>query len=179
VKTLAAIGALLALAFSAEAHRLDEYLQATRVGVTLDRVELSLDLTPGVAIVPELLPTMDPDGNRRLSGKEQKAYAQRVLRDLRLELDGKQMSLKLSRLSFPPYVDLGGGEGVIHLLAVAKIPRLTPAQHEVVFRNNHLPNISVYLVNALLPGSRGITITRQMRDELQKVYCLEFQVKRA
>ena len=32
------------------AHRLDEYLQAARLGIDPDRVELQLDLTPGAAV---------------------------------------------------------------------------------------------------------------------------------
>jgi hypothetical protein len=95
MKTLVASATLLALAFNANGHRLDECLQATRLAVTLERIELHIDLTPGVAIIPKLLPIIDIDGNGHVSGKEQRAYGQRVLRDLRLELDGKELSLSL------------------------------------------------------------------------------------
>ena len=48
--------AILGLAFSriADAHRLDEYLQATRIDVEVDRIDLDIDLTPGAAL-PEAL----------------------------------------------------------------------------------------------------------------------------
>jgi hypothetical protein len=42
--------------------------------------------------------------------------------------------------------------------------------------NAHLPAISVYLVNALMPKDTSIKITSQTRDELQKHYRLEFGV---
>ena len=34
------------------AHRLDEYLQATRLSLALDRIVLKADLTPGVDVAP-------------------------------------------------------------------------------------------------------------------------------
>ena len=37
------------------AHRLDEYLQAARIAVDVDRVGVELDLTPGVAIAPSVM----------------------------------------------------------------------------------------------------------------------------
>jgi len=32
----------------ASAHRVDEYLQATRLSIDLDRVEVEINLTPGI-----------------------------------------------------------------------------------------------------------------------------------
>jgi len=42
--------AVLAIPPTATAHRLDEYLQATRVSIDVDRVDLEIDLTAGTAI---------------------------------------------------------------------------------------------------------------------------------
>jgi len=41
--------AVLAIPPTATAHRLDEYLQATRVSIDVDRVDLEIDLT---AVLP-------------------------------------------------------------------------------------------------------------------------------
>ena len=38
---------VLLMPLPAGAHRLDEYLQATRVGIERDRVSIDIDLTPG------------------------------------------------------------------------------------------------------------------------------------
>ena len=46
VVSAAALGVWLATPAPAGAHRLDEYLQATRVSIDLDRVGLEIDLTP-------------------------------------------------------------------------------------------------------------------------------------
>ena len=174
--TLAAALALLVLVTPARAHRLDEYLQATRIAVSSDRIQLRIDLTPGAAILPQLLPKTDLDGNGRFSRKERTAYGQLVLRDLHLELDGHRIELRLDHVDFPPRADMMAGEGVLRLILVSKIPKLTPGHHELVFRNNHLPEISVYLVNALQPADKRLSITRQVRDQTQKEYRLEFEV---
>jgi hypothetical protein len=179
VKWIVAIAAVLAFSVSAPAHRLDEYLQATRIAVAMHRIDLAIDLTPGVAIAEELLPSIDPDGRARVAPHPGERYAQRVLQDLVLDLDGKRQPIRLVRATFPDRADMEVGEGTIHLQAVAKIATLKPGHHDLLFRNTHLPKISVYLVNALVPENKAIQITRQIRDELQKEYRLSFEVKPA
>ena len=46
---------LFVLATHALAHRLDEYLQATRISVATNRIDLSIDLTPGVAVAAAVM----------------------------------------------------------------------------------------------------------------------------
>src|SRR5580700_10152994 len=52
VRTLLAVSLALGLGGRASAHRLDEYLQATLIGVTRDGNDVEIHLTPGVAILP-------------------------------------------------------------------------------------------------------------------------------
>ncbi|HSV15655.1 MAG TPA: hypothetical protein VLI90_15445, partial [Tepidisphaeraceae bacterium] len=52
------------------AHRLDEYLQATRVGIERERVSLEMDLTPGVSVARQVTAWIDSDGNRVISTPE-------------------------------------------------------------------------------------------------------------
>ena len=172
-----AIASVLAFSVSAQAHRLDEYLQATRIAVETHRIDLAIDLTPGVAIATDLLSSIDPGGNSRVPPHQGQRYAQRVLQDLVLDLDGKRQPIKLIGASFPGRADMEDGEGPIHLQAVVKISTLKPVHHELLFRNAHLPRISVYLVNALVPENKAIQITQQTRDELQKEYRLSFELK--
>ncbi|MDA1275324.1 MAG: hypothetical protein O2960_14950 [Verrucomicrobia bacterium] len=176
MKQLALIALVLALLVPARAHRLDEYLQATRITVESDSIDLIIDLTPGVAIAQHLLRLIKFDGDGRISGKEKEAYSQRVLSQLRLDLDGKQQSITLLAATFPSLQQLKTGEGTIRIKAIAKFPALVIGTHEIVFVNNHLPTFSVYLVNALVPRNKAIHIVRQRRDELQKEYHLTFEV---
>ena len=77
-------------------------------------------------------------------------------------------------------ITIAGEKGVLtpSLIAVqpgsASIEQLAAGQHTLSLTNAHLPAISVYLVNALVPKDRAIKITKQTRDELQKTYRLEF-----
>jgi hypothetical protein len=72
--------------------------------------------------------------------------------------------------------EVKGGLGVIRIKATAPVGQLPAGKHVFSFTNAHLPAISVYLVNALVPRDPAIKITKQTRDELQKHYRLEFAV---
>jgi hypothetical protein len=165
---------LLVLATDALAHRLDEYLQATRVSVATNRIDLSIDLTPGVAILDQLWVVIDTDRDGRVSEAEVAAYAQRVLKDIRIGLDEKVLALSLVETSFPALHEVKGGLGVIRIKATAPVGPLSVGRHSLSLTNAHLPAISVYLVNALVPRDQAIKITKQTRDDLQQHYRLEF-----
>jgi hypothetical protein len=167
---------LLALATDALAHRLDEYLQATRVSVATNRIDLSIDLTPGVAVAGQVLAVIDEDRDGRVSKEEVAAYGQRVLKDIRVGLDEKVVALRVMDASFPAMHEVKGGVGVIHIKVSATVEQLAAGRHTLSLTNAHLPAISVYLVNALVPKDRAIEINKQTRDELQKNYRLEFSV---
>jgi hypothetical protein len=170
------VGLLLALATDAWAHRLDEYLQATRVSVTTNHIELYLSFTPGVSVADQVLAFIDKDRDGRVSEKEVAAYAQRVLKDIKVGLDEKVLSLSLVDAFFPVLDEVKEGLGVIRIKATAPLESLAAGRHAVSLTNAHLPAISVYLVNALAPKDPAIKITKQTRDELQKNYRLEFSV---
>ena len=165
---------LLVFATNALAHRLDEYLQATRLSVATNRLDLSIDLTPGVAIADQLLVVIDTDRDGRISEKEVAAYAQRVLNDIRIRLDERVLALNLEHTSFPALHEVKMGLGVIRIKATAPVAPLSVGNHALSLTNAHLPAISVYLVNALVPKDPALKITKQTRDELQKTYRLEF-----
>lgn len=167
---------LVALACDASAHRLDEYLQATRVSVATNRIDVSIDLTPGVAVADRVLAVLDKDRDGRISDDERAVYSQNVMKDLRVGLDEKILALRVVDASFPALHEIKEGLGVIRIKATAPVEQLTTGQHTLSFTNAHLPAISVYLVNALVPKDRAIKIGKQTRDELQKDYRLEFRV---
>jgi hypothetical protein len=172
------VGLLYCLPPDALAHRLDEYLQVTRVAVATNRVDLSIDLTPGVAVADQVLSAIDTDHDGEISGKEAAVYAERVFTDLKVRLDQKPMTLTVTEASFPAIPEMKAGVGVIRLKASAPIERLSKGSHALSFTNIHLPAISVYLVNALTPKDRTLAITKQTRDEFQKDYRLEFVLLR-
>lgn len=168
---------LLLFASEGVGHRLDEYLQAARVSVSTNRVDLSLDLTPGVSIVEPLLVVIDKDRDGRFSKAEMSAYAQLVLKDIQVRVDGKALIPRVMETSFPKLSEIKSGHGVIRIRATAAVDSLASGHHALSLTNAHLPSISVYLVNALVPKDPAIQLGKQTRDELQKAYRLEFSVR--
>jgi hypothetical protein len=159
------VGVLLALSLvrGAAAHRLDEYLQATLIGVTRDGINVEIHLTPGIAILPVLMAVIDQDRNGRISPEEARAYVGRVAQELELRVDGVRAPLSLIESNFPTLEAMREGLGTIRM-------KLHTARHghELRFENRHLPQVSVYLVNCLAAPSDGLVVGPQERDVAQK-----------
>jgi hypothetical protein len=159
---------VLSVAGPASAHRLDEYLQATLIGVKRSGIDVEIQLTPGVAILPGLMTVIDQDRDGRISPAEERAYVDRVVREVALRVDGAPAPPSLIESSFPTLGAMREGLGTI------RIKMHTPRTgHELRFENRHLPQVSVFLVNCLAAPSDGLVVRRQVRDEAQK--SIEFE----
>ena len=176
-----AVAAMLAVAsaIGLGAHRLDEYLQAARLAIEIDCVELQLELTPGVAVVDAILPDLDPDRDGRISAGERSAYVSTVTKAVTLEVDGHPLRAYPVATTFPDLSALRNGEGTIRVRWAATLPELSTGPHTVFFRNAHRPEISVYLANALAPANRRIAITAQRRDADQRELTIAYRVLNA
>ena len=64
---LAVLCAWLATVPSAGAHRVDEYLQATRLSIDLERVDLEIDLTAGAAMASKVFAWIDTNRDGEIS----------------------------------------------------------------------------------------------------------------
>ena len=170
---VAALALLVVLSATASAHRLDEYLQAIRVDVGPDEVRIELDLTPGVGVAPGVLAAIDVNGDKTISAIEASDHAAQVLKALNVTLDGERRLLSLSRHDFPAYADIEAGSGVIRLVATAP-PARNNGNHRLVIRNDHRPDVAVYLANALLPLTPAVRITSQTRDSLQRNLAIDY-----
>ena len=173
---LAAV-AIIAASVSVSAHRMDEYLQAARFGIDADRVELQLDLTPGVAMTDSIVSEIDRNSDAAISSTECKAYAGAVLADLALSLDGRALRLDPAASTCPDVDALRRGEGVIQLRAIAPLGDVSNGVHHVSFRNAHRRSVSVYLANALVPTDGRIAINAQHRDEAQTDLTIEYTLR--
>jgi hypothetical protein len=170
--------AILAFGFprSTEAHRLDEYLQATRISIELNRVRVEMNLTPGTAVADNVIAAIDHDRNGAISSAEGAAYARIVVTSLSLNVDGQDRALTLDGYSIPALTDMRNGEGIIRLQASAKIPHASTGPHRLAFANTHRSDIGVYLINALIPADDRIRITGQSRDTLQNEFKMDYKV---
>ena len=172
-KLLAAAAILLSLCAAAFAHRLDEYLQATILSVEKDHVQASMRLIPGVAVSSRVLASIDTNGDGIFSETEQQAYAQRVLRDISITVDGKNASPVLVSQKFPAIQEIKEGVGEIQIDFTVDLPP-GGAHRRIVFENHHQNAISAYLVNCLVPRDPNIRILAQNRNETQSFYQLDY-----
>src|ERR1700722_18402040 len=164
---------LLFLGGSASAHRLDEYLQATLISVEDDRVEAEMRLTPGVVVSDFVLRTIDTNADGAISETERRAYAERVLRDISLRIDGHVLRPRLISVEFPGVEEMKEGLGEIQIAFIADLPPNGP-ERRLIFENHHQRQIAAYLVNCLVPRDRDIRIVAQNRNEQQSFYQLDY-----
>jgi hypothetical protein len=174
--SIAALIVWLAMLPVAHAHRLDEYLQATRLSIDLDRVDVEMDLTAGQAMAAQVFSWIDTNRDGEISQAEGDAYARQVLGSVTLLADGKPVTLALTEVHFPESREMNVGTGVIRLRAAGRMPAAGAGRHEISFRNNHKPASSVYLVNALVPANPRIQIADQQRDHAQHGLLMSYTV---
>ncbi len=177
--SLGVIVFVLALPASSVAHRLDEYLQAARVALSRGQVAIEIDLTPGATIAAEIVALIDRDADHRVSPLEAEAYGRAVVGDLILEIDGRPISLALTRVEISSVEEMSDGVGTIQLRLVGDVHEIAHGPRHLFFRNDHRPDRSVYLVNPLVPEHRQVVLAAQMRDPRQREIHLEYDVRAA
>ena len=176
ISRLVVVGACLTISPLASAHRVDEYLQATRLSIDLDRVDVEIDLTPGIDLASTVFSMIDTNRDGEISSAEGEAYARQMLRSVVLKSDGLPASITLVESNFPEFSDMTLGVGTIRLRATAKVPPVSSGRHELSYLNTHQPESSVYLVNALVPANPLIQISDQRRDVAQHGITLGYSV---
>ena len=174
----ATAGFLLAISASPSAHRLDEYLQATRVSLERGQVLLEIDLTPGASVADGIIRLIDRDGDSRITPLEAESYGRSVLSDVIVDLDGRRISMTLGRVEAPSLDEMRHGMGTIQVRAAGDVDEaaLWRRQRQLHLRNNHHAASSVYLVNALLPGEAGVSVISQTRDRTQREARIDYRV---
>ena len=173
-----ALTAVVLTTTAVPAHRLDECLQAARIAVEEDRIEIELGLTPGVAVADAIIGDIDVDRYGSLSGDEQRTYVGRVLDAVQLSVDGQKLQVAPINASFPELAEFRRGDGTIRITLAAAIAQ-TPGAHRVFYRNDYRDDVSVYLANALVPDSKRIDVTAQHRDGDQRELTIDYMVRPA
>jgi hypothetical protein len=171
----AAIIVVGVLGGDASAHRLDEYLQATRVSFARDRLAIDVDLTPGISIASSVIAMLDTNADGAVAPAEADGYGRAVLSDLRISLDGNRVGMTLEGIDIPTLDEMRNGTGTIRLRAAGRV-EVGAGRHLVEIINNHRPETSVYMVNALVPEDSGIDLVSQNRDPRQREFRAEYDV---
>ena len=96
------VACVLLCSRAASAHRIDEYLQATMVTLDQHQMQASMRLVPGVLVAPSVIAVIDSNHDGVFSSSEQQVYAERVLRDLSITLDGKDLSPRTAGVAPSP-----------------------------------------------------------------------------
>jgi hydrogenase/urease accessory protein HupE len=163
----------LLLSATVFAHRLNEYLQATTISLSRDKVFLELRLTPGTDVAARIVKAIDLNGDHQFSEGEKRAYLNQLKRDVSLAMDGYPASLKLVSSTFSDVEDLKKGIG--DLIVDYEVDTITPGfAHQLIFKNHHYSSVAVYMVNTLLPADTTIQVNSQTRSNDQSVYQLDF-----
>jgi hypothetical protein len=173
-KLPAATAILLSLAAPAFAHRLDEYLQATIISVEKDRVHAFMRLVPGVAVSSIVIPAIDTNRDGIISDSERQSYAQRVLSDLSLSIDGHPLKPRLESVDVTGIGEMKEGLGEVRIEFNADLPGSAGGKRRLILENRHQSRIAAYLVNCLVPRDKAIRIEAQNRNESQSFYELDY-----
>jgi hypothetical protein len=158
-------------------HQRDEYLQAARIALQPDAIDIELDLTPGIAVADAFIAMVDGNRDGVLSADEQQRYANQVLSALVIALDTRPITAQLMSSTFPDPGAVRRGEGSVRLRARAALPRVSTGAHQLLFRNLHLPGVSAYLANALAPESARVAVTGQRRISDQSELTIEYTLR--
>jgi hypothetical protein len=175
-KTPIVVIVLLTSSVPLRAHRLDEYLQATRVDIGLNCVNLEIDLTPGVSIAKRVTEWIDTNGDGQLSQAEGLVYANQVLTSLAVTVDRTPVALTMGYVRLPEVMDMAAGIGTIRLRASGALPAGN-GSHELTVVNTHQPQVSIYLSNALVPSDGRIQILTQQRDRDQHSVAIRYDIE--
>jgi hypothetical protein len=179
VKRLAAAAlvaaASLAFVSRAEAHRLDELLQATRIGIDANGIDLEVAVSPGIDVAAAVIAAIDTGRDGRISEAEAGAYAASVVRSLRLSIDGRPIALRVVRHEAPAIDQVRQGVGTIRFVARADVDGGAGRRH-LVYDNRFQPSGSVYLVNALTPSTTRVRLGTPMRDPQQRTFAVDYDV---
>jgi len=175
--TALVVGAATLAETPALAHRRDEYLQAARIAIDQQRVQIDLDLTPGIAVASRVLDEIDRDRNGVVSDSEARAYATRVIDDIRVDVDGEALPLSLSATRVPTVDSVLRGEGTIQFQLTAAVRPLAAGDHRLSYRNAHHQDIGAYLANTLVPATDRVMVLTQHRDVAQRELVVEYVLR--
>ena len=170
---------LVLVAYGAEAHRLDEVVQGAYLTLAPGEVRLELDVSPGMEVAGTLLRALDTDADRTITEAEARGYAQRVLAQSTLTLDGVALSWTLDKVVVPAYPNLELGSDTIRIHAVAKRSDDAGA-HTLTYQNSYQPAAGRHMANVFLrSGERWqYRVTKQQRTDDGRQLIVTYTVTR-
>ncbi len=159
----------------AAAHPVDEVVQGAYLTLSPGAVRLELDLTPGPAVADALLQSLDARRDGLITDAEARAYAERVLKQSTIVLDGVAAAWRLEKISTPLYESLRLGSDTLKIYAVAVRPDQVGA-HTLSYRNRYQPAKSQCIANIFLqPGpDRRYLVTGQKHSDDGRILTVNY-----
>jgi hypothetical protein len=167
---------LLTISRVTEAHRLDDLLQAAFIEITPTEIRLQLNLNPGVEVSDKLIWMIDRDGDRTISASEGKIFSESLKQKLEVSVDNHPLAIEVMTAEFDPPSELRTGSGNIKVEMRARLSHALTGVQWLRFENRNWPEMSAYLVNAVVPRVRTIRILKQVRNDNQSIGWIDFSV---
>ena len=157
--------AAMMTATAASAHPVDEVVQGAYLMVAPGRLRLQLEITPGPAVAATVLRVLDADGDHVFSRAERRAFAERVLRQAALSIDGRSVSWRFDQIGVPAYAIVEQQAGTIQLFADA--PLVADGKpRRLVFLNAYRPARGPTTTNIFAaPGSTCMFAGQRRSDD--------------
>ncbi len=131
------------------AHPVDEVAQGAYITLAPGEVRIELDITPGPAVAGALLRSLDTNADRRVTDEEARAYAERVLKQSTLTLDGVAVSWTMKRVRVPPYANLEQQGDTLKIYGLAKRADRAGV-HSLTYQNRYAPAQGWCIANVFL-----------------------------
>ncbi|MEZ4624132.1 MAG: hypothetical protein R2843_04940 [Thermomicrobiales bacterium] len=122
------VSAMFLLPTGTSAHPLDQYVQMTYITVEPTEIVVELYITPGVLIAPDVLAELDANGDEVISEAESYAYIAPMVDALQLTVDGEPVTLALTSIDMPAYLNIQTGYGEITITTSAAPSKERPVR---------------------------------------------------
>ncbi len=136
------------------AHPEHEVVQNAYLTLTAGEVRLQLDLSPGPEVAGVFVRPLDANGDKRITDAEARAFAQAILRQSKLTLDGAPAAFTLQSVTAPTYDALTSGAATLKVYALARRADGVGA-HRLAYENRYAPIESRCIGNVFLQASGG------------------------
>jgi ABC-type nickel/cobalt efflux system permease component RcnA len=166
---LAVLLALLMPTRAASAHPLDQYVQATYITVAPAQIVVEL-------VAPETLALLDTDGDGQITDAEGRAYADQVVRNVAVQVDGQAVALTITKVETPTYLAYQAGYGTMRVFTAAPLAPGLTGTHVVTYANNNAPTGATYQVNTFIENGAAISLGKQNRDETQRSITVDYTI---
>ncbi|MBC2606669.1 hypothetical protein [Pelagicoccus albus] len=139
------------------------------------RILATYRVVPGVEVYDQFEALIDRDGSGDISEEEERGYAQSLLDDSLLTLDGVGLSFKFVESQIWGRDVLVEGGGAIVVKASCDVTSES-GLHVFEFVCSHQSEISGYLTNAMLPKDPNVFIRSQKRSHDQSRIRVSYEI---